>query len=100
MVVIWLSTKSAHHTSVDVGCGPNHTQEKVLDTRTATDRRTQQGCHSFVVKNGDFSSKPPKNNQRAYVTKTRLVFRQTSKETAESLAREGPRQGKDIVGLP
>jgi hypothetical protein len=37
---------------------------------------------------------------RAYVTKNRLVFRQTSKETVEAHAREGPRQGKDVVGLP
>jgi hypothetical protein len=31
---------------------------------------------------------------RAYVTKKRLVFRQTSKETIEALVREGPCQGK------
>jgi hypothetical protein len=37
---------------------------------------------------------------RAYVTKNRLVFRQTSKETVKALAREGPRQGKDVAGLP
>jgi hypothetical protein len=37
---------------------------------------------------------------RAYVTKNRLVFRQTSKETVETLAREGPHQGKDVAGLP
>jgi hypothetical protein len=37
---------------------------------------------------------------RAYVTKNQLVFRQTSKETVEALAREGPRQGKDVAGLP
>jgi hypothetical protein len=37
---------------------------------------------------------------RAYVTKNRLVFRQTSKETIESLAPEGPRQGKNVAGLP
>ena len=47
-----------------------------------------------------FTSKPPKDNQRACVTKNRLVFRQTSKETVEALAREGPRQGKDVAGLP
>jgi hypothetical protein len=38
-----------------------------------------------------FTSKPPNDNQRAYVTKNRLVFRQTSKETVEALARDGPR---------
>jgi hypothetical protein len=27
-------------------------------------------------------------------------FRKTSKETVEALAREGPRQGKDVAGLP
>jgi hypothetical protein len=27
---------------VDVGCGPNHTPERVLDARAATDRRTHQ----------------------------------------------------------
>jgi hypothetical protein len=37
---------------------------------------------------------------RAYVMKNRLVFKQTSKGTAEALAREGPRQGKDVAGLP
>jgi hypothetical protein len=37
---------------------------------------------------------------RAYVTKNRLVFRQTSKEIVEALIRERPRQGKDITGLP
>jgi hypothetical protein len=37
---------------------------------------------------------------RAYVMKNRLVFRETSKETVEALAREGPRQGKDVAGLP
>jgi hypothetical protein len=37
---------------------------------------------------------------RAYVTKNWLVFRQTSKETAKALAQEGPRQGKDVAGLP
>jgi hypothetical protein len=37
---------------------------------------------------------------RAYVMKNQLVFRQTSIETVEALAREGPRQGKDIAGLP
>jgi hypothetical protein len=37
---------------------------------------------------------------RAYVMKNRLVFKQTSKGTAEALAREGPSQGKDVVGLP
>jgi hypothetical protein len=37
---------------------------------------------------------------RAYVTKNRLVFRQTSKEIVEALAREGPRQGNDVTGLP
>jgi hypothetical protein len=44
------------------------------------------------------------NHQRitshAYVMKNRLVFRQTSKETVEALAREGPRQGKDVAGFP
>jgi hypothetical protein len=38
---------------VDVGCGPNHTPERALDARAATDRRTQRGCHSYVVKNGE-----------------------------------------------
>ena len=47
-----------------------------------------------------FTSKPPKDNQRACVTKNRLVFKQTSKGTDEALAREGPRQGKDVAGLP
>jgi hypothetical protein len=37
---------------------------------------------------------------RAYVTKNRLAFRKTSKETVEALAREGHRQGKDVTGLP
>jgi hypothetical protein len=37
---------------------------------------------------------------RAYVTKNRLVFRQTSKETVEALIQEGSRQGKDVAGLP
>ena len=47
-----------------------------------------------------FTSKPPKDNHHAYVMKNRLVFRQTSKETVEALAREGPHQGQDIVKLP
>ena len=47
-----------------------------------------------------FASKPPKDNQSACVTKNRLVFRQTSKETVEALARKGPRQGKYVVGFP
>jgi hypothetical protein len=37
---------------------------------------------------------------RTYVTKNRLVFKQTSKETFEALPREGPRQRKDIARLP
>jgi hypothetical protein len=44
------------------------------------------------------------NHQRiishTYVTKNRLVFKQTSKGTAETLVREGPRHGKDNAGLP
>jgi hypothetical protein len=47
-----------------------------------------------------FTSKSPKDNQRAYVTKNQLVFRQTSEEIIEALAREGSCQGKDIAGLP
>jgi hypothetical protein len=47
-----------------------------------------------------FTSKPPKDNESRLVTKNRLVFRQTSKETIESLAQEGPRQGKDVAGCP
>jgi hypothetical protein len=34
-----------------------------------------------------FTSKPSKDNQRTCVTKNRLVFRQTSKEIAEALAK-------------
>jgi len=37
---------------------------------------------------------------RTYGAKNRLVFGQTSKGTAEALAQEGPRQGKDVAGLP
>jgi hypothetical protein len=37
---------------------------------------------------------------RAYVTKNRLVSKQTSKGTVEALARKGPYQGKDVAGLP
>jgi len=47
-----------------------------------------------------FTSKPLKDNQRDYVTKNWLVFWQTSKETIKALTQEGPRQGKDIAGLP
>jgi hypothetical protein len=46
--------------SVDVGCGLNHTPERALDARAATDRRTQQGYHSFVVKNGEVSKQTTK----------------------------------------
>jgi hypothetical protein len=41
-----------------------------------------------------------KITSRVYVTKNRLVFRQTSKGTTEALAREESRQGKDVAGLP
>ena len=71
-----------------------------LDAWAAIDQRIQRGCHSFMVKNGKVYKQAPKDNQRAYVTKNRLVFRQTSKETVEALAREGPCQGKDVTGLP
>jgi hypothetical protein len=52
------------------------------------------------VENREIYKQTPKDNQRAYVTKYRLVFRQTSKETVEALTQEGPGQGKDIAGLP
>jgi hypothetical protein len=38
---------------VDIGCGPNHTPERALDAQAATDRRTQRGCHSYMVKHGE-----------------------------------------------
>jgi hypothetical protein len=38
---------------VDVGCCSNHILERILDVRAATDQRTQQEYHSFVVKNGE-----------------------------------------------
>jgi hypothetical protein len=37
---------------------------------------------------------------RAYVTKNRLVFRKTSKETVETLAREGPVRARTSPGCP
>jgi hypothetical protein len=37
---------------------------------------------------------------RAYVMKNRLVFRQTSKETVEALAREGPVRARTSPGCP
>jgi hypothetical protein len=74
-------------------------KHRALDARVATDRRTQRGCHSFVVTER-FISRPPQDNQHTYVMKNHLVFMQTSKETVEAFVREGPRQGKDVVGLP
>jgi hypothetical protein len=47
--ILWWS--SHDYACVDVGCCPNHTPKRVLDARAATDRITQQGYHSFVVKN-------------------------------------------------
>jgi hypothetical protein len=47
----------------------------------------------------DLQANHQRITNRAYVTKNRLVFRQTSKETVEALAREGPREGKDVAGL-
>ena len=42
------------HQIVHVGCGmwsESHTS-RALDARATADRRTQQGCHSFVMMNG------------------------------------------------
>jgi hypothetical protein len=45
---------------VDVGCCPNHTPERALDARAATDRRTQRGYHSYVVKHREVYKKTTK----------------------------------------
>jgi hypothetical protein len=48
---------------VDVRCGPNHTPERALNVRAATDRRTQQDITLLWWSTERFTSKPPKDNQ-------------------------------------
>jgi membrane peptidoglycan carboxypeptidase len=56
-----------------------------LDARATMDQRMQRGCHSFMVKNAEVYKQTTKYNQYACVTKNRLVFEQTNKETIEAL---------------
>jgi len=84
---------------VDVGSYPNHTP---VGPWTPGPLRTEERSEDVTLsrrRTERFTSKSSKNNQRAYVTKNRLVFRQTSKETVEALAQEGPHWGKDVVRL-
>jgi hypothetical protein len=47
-----------------------------------------------------FTSKPPKDNQRAYVMKNQLVFRQTSKEPIKTLTQNEPVRARMSPGCP
>jgi hypothetical protein len=85
---------------IDVGCGLNHNQKGYLMPGPL-----QTGeCSKISLFHGEARRGLQANHQRitnrAYMTKNRLVFRQTSKGPAEALAREGPHQGKDVAGLP
>jgi hypothetical protein len=86
---------------VDVGGGPNHTPARAFGR---LGRHGLKNAAMISPLRGEARRGLQANHQRitnrAYVTKNRLVFRQTSKGTVEALAREGPRQGKDVAGLP
>jgi hypothetical protein len=77
------------HTRKGIGRPGHHGPKNVarMSLLRGEARRGLQANHQRII-------------SRAYVIKNRLVFKQTSKETIEALVREGPRQGKDVAGLP